>query len=258
MSALSHRIYGQGNEVIYILHGIFGMKDNWHFIAGQLADDYTVVTLDARNHGKSFHSFEMSYTHMADDLAGLMEHLGHTEAHVLGHSMGGKTAMTFSTLYPEKLKSLMVVDIATRGYAPGHMPYFQAFETIDFTILQSRSEAEQAFMPYAPDAAVRQFLIKNLEPIPGGGYQPRFNLPAIKAFYPESIGPLNLPTPVRVSCNVEFIRGADSHYVKDTDIDTIRLSYPNAVFHTIANAGHWVHADNPQAFLNLVRQLIGN
>lgn len=192
---------------------------------------------------------------MADDLAGLMEVLGHGRAMVMGHSMGGKTAMKFSERYPDNLEKLIVVDIALRAYKPGHIPYFQAFETIDFTVIQSRSEAEQAFMPYAPDAAVRQFLLKNLEPVPGGGYKPRFNLPAIKEFYNESIGEIRLPTPCWNGPAL-FIHGSDSPYLTGSDKPAIIGAFPQAIFREVTHAGHWVHADNPEEFLTLLRHFI--
>jgi esterase len=255
MSILSHRIYGNGPTCIYILHGIFGMKDNWHHAAGILGQEYTVVTLDARNHGRSFHDHEMNYNIMADDLCGLMHHLGHASAIIMGHSMGGKTAMTFAAKYPEKTEKLIVVDISMRGYPPGHIPYFQAFETIDFMAIQSRGEAEEALKPFAPDMTVRQFLLKNLEPLPGGGYQPRFNLPAIKQFYEESIGSLSLPD----SCykgKTLFIAGDRSGYIKEDDKPRILQSFISAHFTTISNAGHWVHADNPSEFITVVQQFL--
>lgn len=255
MSILSHRIYGNGPNIIYILHGIFGMKDNWHNVAGLLGSEYTVITVDARNHGKSFHHHAMSYPIMATDVAGLMEHLGHTQVTLMGHSMGGKTAMKFAEMFPEKLKNLIVVDIALRQYPPGHLPYFKAFETIDFTQIQSRSEAEQAFYPYAPDMGVRQFLLKNLEPMPGGGYQTKFNLPAIKVFYEESIAKLVLNTH-SFTGPVLFAYGANSNYLSDFDIPELTRVFPNSQMVQISNAGHWVHADNPSEFLTVIRHFL--
>lgn len=257
MSIVSHRIYGSGPTCVYILHGIFGMKDNWHYAAGILGQEYTVVTLDARNHGRSFHDHVMNYASMADDLCGLMEHLGHASAIIMGHSMGGKTSMTFATKYPEKTEKLLVVDIAMRSYPPGHIPYFQAFETIDFMTIQSRGEAEEALKPFAPDMTVRQFLLKNLEPVPGGGYQPRFNLPAIKQFYEESIGSLDLP-PNSYNGPTLFIGGDRSGYIKEEDKPRIQESFPNAQFKTISHAGHWVHADNPTEFITVVQQFLNS
>jgi esterase len=255
MAILDHRIYGHGENVIYILHGIFGMKDNWHQVANQLAATHTIVASDARNHGRSFHDFQMSYSIMADDVVGLMEHLGHSTIDLIGHSMGGKTSMKFASLYPEKLRSLAIVDIALRAYPPGHLPYFKAFEEIDFLQIQSRTEAEQALLPYAPDITVRQFLLKNLEPSPGGGYQPKFNLPAIEKFYQESIGALELPTPA-FSGKTAFIHGAKSNYLQSADKPLLKEKFPAAEFHTVSNAGHWVHADNPTEFLTVLRQFL--
>lgn len=255
MSVVSHRVYGTGNEVVYILHGIFGMKDNWHHIAGLLSRNCIVVTLDARNHGKSFHDHEMSYESMANDVAGLMVHLGHDKINLIGHSMGGKTSMKFASLFPEKLHSLMIVDIALRKYPPGHLAYFRAFENIDFLSIQSRTEADQAFAEYAPELAVRQFLLKNLEPIPGGGYRPKFNLPAIENFYQESIGMLELPANSYLGPTL-CVRGESSSYVLKTDEPEMLRVFPHCEFRTIHHAGHWVHADNPEEFLTQTRQFL--
>lgn len=254
MRFLNHRIYGNGNKIVYILHGIFGMKDNWHNIAQKLADTCTVITADARNHGKSFHDFQMSFDLMSDDLAALMGHLGHKKAIIMGHSMGGKTAMSFAAKFPEKVEKLIVVDIGVKSYPAGHTPYFEAFENIDFSILQSRTEAEEAFEPYAPDFGVRQFLLKNLEPLTGGGYKPRFNLPAIKSFYSESIGELHLKN--QWAGESFFIYGEKSSYVLEEDFQNIRQFFPAAKFQNIKNAGHWVHADNPAEFLAFVLHFI--
>ncbi len=255
MELLNHRIYGSTGTPVYILHGIFGMLDNWHYMAGKLAENHMVVSMDARNHGKSFHHFDMDFDCMADDVMGVMHHHSHTKIHILGHSMGGKTAMKFAEKYPDSVEKLIVADIAPKTYKPAHMPYFQAFEEIDFSVVQSRGQAEELLSPYAPDMAVRQFLLKNLEPVAGGGYKPKFNLAALQENYQTIIGEL----PLKPACfggPALFISGEKSGYIKSEDHELIKKAFPSAVFTEIAGAGHWVHADNPAAFLTICEQFL--
>lgn len=248
MEIVNHRIYGESGAPVYILHGIFGMLDNWHYAAGRLSTRYRVVTYDARNHGKSFHDPDAGFEAMALDLRRLMDHLEDEKAHVVGHSMGGKTAMTFADMFADRLLSVTVVDIAPKRYPPGHGDYFRAFESLDFSRLGSRKEAEEAFMPYAPDMGVRQFLLKNLEPVPGGGYKLKINVEALHAHYEDIIGELHFNGVF--GGPALFMYGEKSGYLKDPDRPYIRNHFPNAQFEAIAGAGHWVHADNPEGFLS--------
>ena len=252
---VNHRIYGDENvRPLYILHGIFGMLDNWHLAAQQLAKDFRVVTFDARNHGKSFHDADSGYKAMAEDLRTLMLHLGDTQAVIMGHSMGGKTAMYFADTYPHMVEHLIVVDIAPKRYVPGHLGYFRAFKEVSLHTLNSRKEAEEAFLPYAPDMGVRQFLLKSIEPLPGGGYATKSNLEAIENTYQEIIGEL-LFQHVFLK-RADFIAGSKSGYIKEEDKDPILQYFPTAQFHEVANAGHWVHAENPAGFLACLNEIL--
>lgn len=252
---VNYRIYGEENaQSLYILHGIFGMLDNWHLAAQQLSKTYRVITYDARNHGKSFHEADSGYAVMSDDLKRLMDHLGDQEAIVMGHSMGGKTAMVFADTYPERVKQLIIVDIAPKRYVPGHLGYFKAFKEVPLHLLNSRKEAEEAFMPYAPDMGVRQFLLKNIEPLPGGGYATKSNLEAIETAYEEIIGALAFQQVFLKQA--DFIAGSKSGYIKPEDKDDILQHFPTARFHEVANAGHWVHAENPAGFLSCLHEIL--
>jgi len=252
---VNYRIYGEENaQSLYILHGIFGMLDNWHLAAQQLSKTYRVITYDARNHGKSFHEADSGYAVMSDDLKRLMDHLGDQEAIVMGHSMGGKTAMVFADTYPERVKQLIVVDIAPKRYVPGHLGYFKAFKEVPLHLLNSRKEAEEAFMPYAPEMGVRQFLLKNIEPLPGGGYATKSNLEAIETAYEEIIGALAFQQVFLKQA--DFIAGSKSGYIKPEDKDDILQHFPTARFHEVANAGHWVHAENPAGFLSCLHEIL--
>ena len=252
---VNHKIYGAENtKPIYILHGIFGMLDNWHNIANHLSNQFRVITFDARNHGKSFHNNDSSYVAMANDLKHLMECMHDQEAIIIGHSMGGKTALLFADMYPELVKTLIAVDIAPKQYHPGHLEYFRAFRELDFSQIHSRREAETAFLPFAPDMGVRQFLLKNLEADSIGGYKLKINLPAIENYYEEIIGAIDFKNAFTKSTH--FILGEKSGYLKESDKPFIEQHFPTASYHTVSKAGHWVHADNPAEFLSIINQIL--
>jgi len=252
---VNYKIYGaEHQKSMFILHGIFGMLDNWHIIANHLSNNYKVITFDARNHGKSFHHPDASYQAMAHDLKTLMENLNTKSAIIVGHSMGGKTAMLFADLFPEMVDNLILVDIAPKKYHPGHLEYFRAFKELDFATIHSRREAEEAFLPFAPEMGVRQFLLKNLEANPNGGYKLKINLQAIENHYLEIIDALNFNNAFLKPTH--FILGEKSGYLKETDKPYIEQHFPTASYHLVPNAGHWVHADNPAVFLSTLYQII--
>ena len=161
MPELNYKSFGSGPPLI-ILHGLFGTLDNWQTIAKKLADDFTVFILDLRNHGKSPHTQEHTYSLMAEDLSQFMESQWIYKAHVLGHSMGGKTAMQFANDFPDMLDKLVVVDIAPKVYAGGHQHILEALLSVDIDAVQSRKEVEQQLSKYIEEDGVKLFLMKNL------------------------------------------------------------------------------------------------
>ncbi len=252
MNTVNYKTYGEAYQPpLYIAHGVFGMLDNWHNIAQSLSESYFVVTFDARNHGKSFHSPDASYAAMAEDIKQLMSVLRHERIRLIGHSMGGKTAMMFADLYPECIAQLIVVDIAPKAYKASHLDFIKAFKEIPFERIANRKDADLAFSEYADNLAIRQFLLKNIESKPEGGYQLKINIEAIENQYEEIIGSLKfnriheLPT--------VFIAGGNSAYIRISDHQLILQYFPQAQFITIPNAGHWVHAEQPHAFLNAIK-----
>ncbi len=252
---VNYKIYGsEHSKSIFILHGIFGMLDNWHNIANHLALNYKVITFDARNHGKSFHHPDASYDAMAHDLKNLMEYLNIESSIVVGHSMGGKTALLFADLFPDMVNNLILVDIAPKKYHPGHLEYFRAFKELDFSTIHSRREAEEAFMPFAPEMGVRQFLLKNLEADPNGGYKLKINLNAIENYYFEIIDALEFQHSFLKPTH--FILGEKSGYLKESDKPYIEQHFPTSAYHVVPNAGHWVHADNPSHFLTILNHIL--
>lgn len=252
---LFHKLYKNDNsdQYLFILHGLFGMLDNWHNMARMLSEFVNVVAVDQRNHGQSPHTSEMSFELMADDLNALMDHLDVDTAIILGHSMGGKTAMVFADRYPDRVDKLIVADIAPKAYKPGHSTYFRAFKEIDFSSFARRAEADDAFAKIESDIGVRQFLLKNLERA-DKGFRLKFNISPIEHFYPKMIDKLHFQW--LISQPSLFIYGGASRYVLEEDIQEISESFPQAEFVEIPGAGHWLHAEKPQEFFEAVRDFI--
>lgn len=252
---LFYKIYSHpsSNEYVFILHGLFGMLDNWHNMARKLSVHWNVVTVDQRNHGKSPHSSTMSFEDMAADLSELMIDLNIEKAHIIGHSMGGKTVMKFVDLYPDMVDKLVIVDIAPRKYRPGHTAYFNAFNTIDFSQCASRKEADVALAEIESNMSIRQFLLKNLDKAEVG-YKLKLNLKPIQEFYPTMIDAMEFQW--LINTPTLFVYGARSGYISEEDILHIEDTFTNASFEEIQDAGHWVHAEKPLPFLEVVTNFL--
>ncbi|MEL6867830.1 MAG: alpha/beta fold hydrolase, partial [Bacteroidota bacterium] len=179
---LNYKEFGQGDPII-ILHGLFGTLDNWQTIARQLANNYMVYIVDQRNHGRSPHSQEFNYQVMADDLASFMESRWIYKAHLIGHSMGGKTAMQFALNHSDLVDRLIIVDIGPQQYEGRHQTIFEALISIDIKKVESRQQAEAMLATRIEDVGVRQFLLKNLSRQKEGGYQWKMNLPVLYKEY---------------------------------------------------------------------------
>lgn len=244
---LHYQTFGQGQPLI-LLHGLFGSSDNWGTVAKHFAQTFQVITVDLRNHGKSPHHDSQQYTDMADDLLELCDLLNLTSIHLLGHSLGGKVAMQFATQHPERVKQLVIVDMAIRAYADEHTHLMDAMLSIDLTTMQSRSEVDKALSNRIQQAAVRQFLLMNLVKS-NSALTWRINLPALKANYPAMQKAVCESAYYEKSCL--FIRGKHSEYIQDSDINHIKDHFINAEFTSLAT-GHWVHAEHPQAFIAAV------
>ncbi len=251
---LFYKKYGDAGDPVFILHGVFGMLDNWHNIARKLSADYTVYTVDQRNHGHSPHAPSMLYEEMADDLAELLNALQISSAHILGHSMGGKTAMKFAAMHPDKVRSLIVADIAPRAYKGGHIELMDALDSIDFSKVERRSDADEQLSRFIEDQNIRSFLLKNLYLMETGIYGYRMNLPAIRNNYEHIIDSVHLAWPF--SGPALFLKGEYSGYVRKDDEEEIISYFPDAQFITIPTSGHWIHAENPGAFLTALRNFL--
>lgn len=240
---------GQGPALI-ILHGVFGSGDNWLTVGKAFAEHFTLYAVDQRNHGRSFWSNTFTYPAMAADIARLMESEGQSKAHILGHSMGGKVAMQFAVDYPHLIDKLVVVDISPRAYKPHHQAILDGFYALDLPTLTSRAEAEQRFMPYVPELDTRSFLLKNLYRKEEGGFGLRINLDVI-AREIEQVG-ASLSSELLVTLPSLFVRGQLSRYIQERDEVLIAQQFPNSSLITIADAGHWVQAEKPAAFIEAV------
>jgi len=246
---LNYQSYGEGPPLI-ILHGLFGSLDNWHTLSKRFGRDFMVFTLDLRNHGRSPHSEEFDYTLMAEDLKEFIDLRSAGGVNLIGHSMGGKTAMQFALTYPESLERLIVVDIAPKAYPPHHNQIIDALYSLDLKSLHSRGEVDAALAEKIPDSAVRQFLMKNLKRDDQGAFAWKVNLDSIHKNY-DAIN-RGFGDDARCEKPTLFIKGGKSNYILEEDTPLIMRIFPRARIETITHAGHWVHAEAPDEFYDTV------
>ncbi len=250
---LNHKILGEGEPII-ILHGLFGMLDNWQTVAKELAKDYMVILIDLRNHGKSPHSELWNVQLMAEDVVNFMESNWIYNANIIGHSMGGKVAMEVALTNPSLVEKLVVVDIGPRAYLPGHELIFKGLQSVPISKIGSRNEAEEALAEAINDKGVRQFLLKNISRLKDGGYRWKMNLPVIINNY-ESILEESRIDEVYDGPSL-FIGGQLSNYIRVEDEVLIKEVFPSAEIIMIPDAGHWVHADQKDELVKVIREFI--
>ncbi len=243
---LHHRILGEGKPMI-ILHGLFGFSDNWQTHAKKLAEYYQVILVDLRNHGHSDWSDDFSYELMAEDVYELCKDLELEDIILVGHSMGGKVAMHFAQRFEELLEKLVVVDIGMKEYPMHHQHILAGIHAVQLENIKTRRIAEEQMSVHIDSEGVKQFLLKNLYWKEKGRLAWRMNvavleqeMPSILAKVPEM--EINTPT--------LFIRGEMSNYILDEDLEDIENSFIDMELVTIEEAGHWVHAEAPQLFLD--------
>lgn len=251
---LFFRKTGEQGPAVVILHGIFGSSDNWLTVGKMIADaGFVVYALDQRNHGRSPWSEDFDYDVLANDLKEFIQTEGLMQPIVVGHSMGGKVVMQLAMNHPEVFSKMIVVDIAPRFYPVHHDQILRGLNAIPLSTLASRQEAEQIFSQYEPDPAVRQFLLKNLyRNAETGQFAWRINLPVLTREIPVVGSELNRPRVIDKPAL--FVRGAESSYITTEDEATIRQLFPQALIETVAGAGHWVQADQPEVFTKLLTQ----
>ena len=242
---LFFREFGEGQPVI-ILHGLFGQSDNWVTVGRRISDQFHVYIPDQRNHGQSPHTSVHSFPAMADDLAELIEEHHIENPILIGHSMGGKVAMTYALENPGLVKKLVVIDISPRKY-PERITHTQVISEmmgIDLESIATRTEVEKILDSRISDPRIKMFILKNLYYKIHGKLAWRLNLEAINQSMDllfDGISGENQYTGPAL-----FIRGGKSDYVLDSDIPLIKSMFPEALIKTISGASHWVHADAPE------------
>lgn len=252
---LNYKKLGEGQPLL-IIHGLFGQLDNWMTMAKKIAEHkFAVYLIDLRNHGQSPHHEDFNYHVLAEDLVEFIKQHQLENVLLMGHSLGGKTAMNLALNHPVLIKKLIVVDIGVRYYAPHHAEILAALKSLDLDVIKTRAEAEKILTQRISDFGTRQFLLKNLFWKSDIQLAWRFNLSAIENHI-EEVGketiseiPFNKPT--------LFIRGEKSNYIMDADAAGIYALFPQAILITAPNAGHWVHADAPLWMLEKVLEFIG-
>jgi len=246
---LHFRSYGAGAPLV-ILHGLFGSLDNWHTVSQRLGGHFHVLAVDQRNHGRSPHCPEMDYRLMADDVAEFLDQQQLAEAFVLGHSMGGKTAMQLALAHPRRVARLVVADMAPRAYPPRHEKILAGMLALDLAAAASRHQLAEALAPWVPELATRQFLLKNVAADAEGRFHWRCGLDEIHRNYGRLAEALAASPPYPGP--TLFLRGERSDFLREEDEPGIRQLFPHAELGTIPRAGHLLHADNPEAFLRAV------
>lgn len=246
MEVLHSKIIGEGQPLL-ILHGYFGMGDNWKSHANKFAEDgFEVHLIDQRNHGRSFHADTFDYELLVGDLYSYIQHHNLEKVDLLGHSMGGKTVMLFATEYPELVDKLIVADISPRMYPPHHHEILAALNSVDFSVQTSRKLVDEKLAELIPEKGIRQFLAKNVYRKTKDELAFRFNLKSLTENNSE-VG-VALPSFTVFEGETLFLRGANSGYISKEDEPLIQTHFPEAVVKTVANAGHWLHAENPEDF----------
>ena len=237
---------GEGKP-LFILHGLFGLSDNWSTLSKEYADKgFSVFTIDLRNHGRSGHSDVFTYEAMANDLDELMQAQSVSSINLIGHSMGGKVGMQFALMFPEKLNKLIVVDISLKYYPPHHESVLAALHSVQLTEQLTRKEAENTLRRSLNDEGTIQFLLKNLYWETDTKLNWRFGLKEIENNI-EQIGAALTGTQ-KIDVETLFLRGERSGYISDEDIQLINARFSKVEIITIPDSGHWVHAENPKVF----------
>lgn len=253
---LTYTAAGAGEPVLF-LHGLYGSGNNWRSIVRSFEDSHRIYTPDLRCHGRSPHAADMRYPTMAQDVLALLDEENIERAHLVGHSMGGKVAMALALLAPERVGRLMVVDIAPINYDHGreHGEIITALQALDLSRIRSREQADDALSLSIPKPQVRQFLLTNLQR-QEGQWAWRLpldiiadQLPALQA-WPQQLNQTQWDGPA------EFIYGGKSQYVTPSSETAIKTAFPNATTTCIEGVGHWVHAENPNAFMQKLQPFL--
>ena len=241
---LNYQQLGQGPDVV-LIHGLFGSLENLNVIAKALAENYTVTNVDLRNHGRSFHSETMNYEVMADDIYNLLKNLNISNAHIIGHSMGGKAAMQLALKHKDVVNKLVVLDISPVANKPRHSAIFAGLNEVAESNVADRKAADLLLAKHIDEMGVRQFLLKSFAKNDQGQYQWRFNLDVLYQQYENILSQLDEND--SCLCDTLFVKGNDSDYILAEHRPMIISLFPNAKAKVIHGAGHWLHAQKPLA-----------
>ncbi|WP_378181892.1 alpha/beta fold hydrolase [Aquimarina sp. SS2-1] len=251
---LHANVFGEGTPFL-ILHGFLGMGDNWKTLAKKISEfGYQIHLIDQRNHGRSPHSDEFNYELLSSDLLEYCKDNHLKNIILMGHSMGGKTAMFFAVHHPEIINKLIIADIGPKHYPLHHQDILDGLSSLDFEVLKSRGEVDKALSAYVQDVGVRMFLMKNLFWKEKGKLGLRINLDGLMQNSAE-IG-LELPKDFVFQVDTLFLKGEKSNYILTEDEEQIKKQFPKSQIRTISKAGHWLHAENPTEFLTSVLEFI--
>ena len=252
---LHSKILGDSNKHILILHGFLGSGDNWISIARKLNTlGYTIHLIDQRNHGRSFHSEKFDYGLLCEDLFNYIKYYNIDNSILIGHSMGGKTAMNFSLIHPKLVSKLIVLDTSPRGYPVLHQNIIDSLKEIDLSVFVNRKDIDIELRKSVNQQGLRNFLLKNVYRMNNGKLNFRFNLKSLS----QNISKIGqkIESETQFNREVIFIKGETSDYIKESDKLIINNLFPNSKFYKIPNAGHWLHVDNPIDFTSILLSLI--
>ena len=261
MDILNYRITGKGPYLI-ILHGMYGMSDNWMGIARNISEHFSVVIPDMRNHGRSFHSDTHSYEAMSFDVENLRYHLGIKKFFLAGHSMGGKTAMQYSVQHQENLNGLIIFDVAPVDYPDEnhhitiHRYILESMNSVKTGELKSREEAMEKLGSYLPDVKLLQFLLKNLARNSDGSFYWMLNIPVLIANLNAMLKGFSKQYEPISGFPVVFVKGNKSDYIIPEHFEAMYKLYPAHELTDIPNAGHWLHQEQPQLVTDLLLKLL--
>jgi len=248
------RVYGKGTPLV-IIHGLFGMSDNWNTLGKRFAEKFNVHIVDLRNHGRSFHSNDFSYNFMAEDIEKYIHSLNLDSPIIIGHSLGGKVGMNLALRSNIKFRKLIVVDIAPKKYSVDfHKNILEFLSSISIKEFSSRVQIDELLSSEIKDFSVRQFLMKNLYRDTKKEFNWRFNIMVLKEKLDNISGvdfldkKINIPT--------LFLSGERSNYINEDDKQLISNYFDNYQIYTIENSGHWIHAEQPELFYNSVMSFI--
>jgi esterase len=258
------RKLGDGPPLV-IVHGLYGSSDNWLTIGRELSRDFEVYLVDLRNHGNSPHTERHTYALMKLDLLEFLDRHDIEKPVLIGHSTGGKVVMNFAADFPERVTSLVVIDIGTKSYhsltdfsleAIDHMNILNGMQSIDFSKVKTREDADVQLAGYIKSGRVRQFLLKNVRRNRDNTYSWKINVPVLIMELPSILEGMDPKKTGITGFPVLFVRGENSPYIQDEDFDGIRNFFPASEFVTIPGAGHWLHAEKPELLVKTLRYFV--